>query len=227
MDFLSDLADSDWKGMPQSPPPPLPVLHSGGRRRPASEKPIPHYDLVFRDNLYVGACGARMPAMRAFRARGIEPDLYVLKSRDYAKQRNRIKLKPIPGGTNPLFIDLQDLPERRDSILSYMEPVLDRQATSVARQLHAGRRVYINCRLGRNRSAMFAMAVVVAYQRTYEGKPNYTASQALALLTQKRQLVPHDWMMEGFRMMGYEPPLSLEEQRRERRPPQRLSLTKW
>jgi len=163
---------------------------------------------VFLTNLYVGPCGAWKPRILAYKKEGINPDEYVLVNRDYSTRLEKALRAPFPTGNAPLFIDLQALPEDDDTIKRYMIPILKIDALAVAKFLKQGRKVYINCKLGRNRSAMFAMAVVVTYYRMYMNEPGFTASEALAILQGGRPVLkPEEWVMRGFRKMGFEPSL--------------------
>lgn len=198
------------------------MLPIGGKRRKTPGVPPPDYDAVFLGSMFVGACEAREAKEQEFRALGIEPSLYKVGSLDYTKPQNRAKAE-IPTGTGPLFVDLKDLLEGRETIHRYMRPLLVHDAEMVAKQLRFGRLVYINCRLGQNRSAMFAIAVVVAYKRLFSQESHYTASKALQLLREGRPLLrPDAWVMEGFRLIGYEPKLV---RGRERKQTQHLTYT--
>jgi hypothetical protein len=68
-----------------------------------------------------------------------------------------------------------------------------------------------------------SIAVVVAYKRLFSQESHYTASKALQLLREGRPLLrPDAWVMEGFRLIGYEPKLV---RGRERKQTQHLTYT--
>lgn len=172
------------------------------------------YDLVFRgelgSRLYVGPCGAFKETRARLRVHKKPSVLLKIEDLDYRRDSN---VKPkIPKGMGPLFIDLQQLHEGIDTVQRYMKPLLDRHARVVASQLHEGRWIFIDCKLGQNRSAMFTVAVLVAYRRLYprneEGKTDiiYSASDALKELRKyRKELAPQPWVWDGFRAMEYEP----------------------
>lgn len=178
------------------------------RRSSQDDDTYDAYDALFLNTLFVGPCEARPPKMKEFRAMGIEPSLYELPNVDFRRARNQSRGQ-IPPGSNPLFFDLQQLPERPETIHRYMRPMLRHHAAFLANQIHSGRLVYINCKLGQNRSAMLAIATLVAYKRQYGTDPGdrtYSASRALRFLRRGRPVLkPHDWVMQGFELIGYEP----------------------
>jgi len=183
-----------------------------------SADPRKSYNLVFLKNFWVGPCDASTRVIRWYRVKkSVQPDLYVLPAADFSSGWN--EPGSFPPGQNPLFIDLRNLRESRDSIKEYMVPVLHLQAWAVAFHLHTGRHVFVNCKLGQNRSAMFAIAVVVAYHRRYiPGKEQFTAKEALELLRKGRPMLkPQDWVWEGFYQIGYQPRPTVSRRRKRTR----------
>ena len=178
------------------------------------------YSLVFKgrrgSRLYVGPCGAMERTIRNIAADGLP----------YVKLR--LRWPPtvpdrMPNGKGPSFIDLRTIPEREEIATKFMKPpqLLAAYAQQLANQLYNGRWILVNCQLGQNRSAMFAIAIVVTYMRRYvKNRAEYTASRALTeMQATRRQLAPKDYIMRGFQYMGFEPkPKAWMRPQRRRRP---------
>jgi hypothetical protein len=169
------------------------------------------YDLIFKTKtggrLFVGPCEAFEETTRNLKSAGLTYDIHAFKSVNYSVTS---VIYPIPRRkTNrfPLFIDMRQIKEGPDIVRNFMKPMLRTVSFVLSRMLFSGTWIFINCRLGQNRSAMLAISVIITYKMRFpkkgEEKKKWWVSDVLEELQKYREdLNPDEWVLLGFERMG-------------------------